>query len=331
MTAPRCWVMTEGAAGMENQCLGLAEALGLTPVVKRVRLRTPWHQATPWLPVLLPGALHPDSDPLAEPWPDLVIGCGRQATGPALAIRRASAGRTVLVHIQNPNTRFSAFDCVVMPEHDRKPGPNVIECLGSLTRITPDRLETAARRWAPAFTGLPRPLVAVLVGGSNRAYTLTPAIMAGVADRLAAWASGQGVGLLVTTSRRTGAGNAAILADRLAPLLAGGRAFLWDGTGDNPYFGFLALADLIVVTGDSVNMMSEAASSGRPLAVIELEGRSGKFDRFRNALYQRGLARPFTGGFQPWTPPRLAETARVAARLRPLLAARGLALPDISP
>src|SRR5215510_6861872 len=68
-----CWVITDGKAGMTTQCVGLAEALGLSPVVKRVRLRTPWRDLTPYF--RLGGRLQftSSSGPFKPPWPDLLI------------------------------------------------------------------------------------------------------------------------------------------------------------------------------------------------------------------------------------------------------------------
>jgi mitochondrial fission protein ELM1 len=123
---------------------------------------------------------------------------------------------------------------------------------------------------------------------------------------------------MVTTSRRTGARNEEVLHRGLAGL----PAEIWDGRGENPYFGMLALADHVVVTGDSVNMVSEAASTGKPVHVVHLRGRSAKFARFHETLAAAGIARPFTGALEDWTYTPLAETRRAAAEIRRRLAAR---------
>ena len=156
----------------------------------------------------------------------------------------------------------------------------------------------------------------MLIGGRNADFRLTPALTVEIAEQLAGLCSTYGAGLLVTPSRRTGARNATILRDRLAGL----PAAVWDGTGDNPYFAYLGLADAVVVTGDSVNMVSEAASSGKPVHVIQLKGRSSKFATFHRELEQAGITRPFTGRLESWTYRPLTDTADVArvvaARLR---------------
>ena len=144
--------------------------------------------------------------------------------------------------------------------------------------------------------------------------------VAGFGDRAV---SGQdlaqrGFGLAITTSRRTGAAATAQLRARLEPL----GAYIWDGKGENPYFGLLALADVVIVTSDSVSMVSEAAFSGKPVHVFELEGGSAKFARFHQALRDAGISRPFRGAIERWvyTPPD--DTARAAAEIRRRYAAR---------
>lgn len=316
--AVTCWVLSDGRAGIENPCLGLAEALGLVPTVKRVRLRSPWRQTTPYLP--LPGigpVLAPDSDRLDPPWPDLLISSGRQAVGLSMAIGRRSP-RAVRVHIQNPGVPFDRFDLVSLPRHDGKHGANLVESRGAIHRVTPARLAQAALDFAALAAPLARPLVAVLIGGSNRFCTLTPALMAGVADQLATLVREQGVGLMITTSRRTGAENEAILRDRLAGL----PVFIWDGTGPNPYFGMLALADALIVTSDSVAMVSEAASTGKPVHVIDLPGNAPKFQRFHDMLRADGITRAFAGQLDAWTYVPLDDTAHLAGRVRVLLDAQ---------
>lgn len=314
-----CWAVTDGSAGMENQCIGLAEAMGLSPVVKRVRLRAPWRQLTPFLRAGCRWAAGAQGDPVAPPWPDLLIGCGRQSTAVSFAVRRASRGRTFTVHIQDPQVAPRLFDLVVVPRHDRPRGANVLVTRGSLHRVTPAVLAAAGERFAARLEPLPRPRVAVLVGGSNAVYRLTPTIVGDMAAALAAFARDSGAGLMVTASRRTGADNTAILQARLS----GPGAEVWDGSGENPYFAYLAHADAIVVTCDSVNMVSEACSTGRPVHVVELEGGSPKFRGFLDGLYADGIARPFRGILESWTYPPLRETEEVAAEVWRHLNARG--------
>ncbi len=316
--AARCWVLTDGSPGMENQAKGLAQVLGFDPLVKRVKNRAPWRWLPGWLwlfPLAAPG---PQGDRIAPPWPDVLIATGRQSVGPALAIKKESGGRTFAVQIQDPGAGRGKFDVIVAPLHDKMTGPNVITTTGSIHGITPESLAAARDRYAPKLAHLKRPLVAVLVGGDNRVYRLTRARCEALCAGLESLARSAGAGLAVTPSRRTGAENEAILRERLKPL----GAEIWDGRGDNPYLGFLACADAIVVTADSVNMVSEACATGKPVFVFELEGGSPKFRDFHRRLREAGMTRPFAGKLERWTYPPLDDTAKVAAEIKKRLAGR---------
>lgn len=315
---PACWVLSPGHAGMENQAIGLAERLGTPFAIRRVRPRAPWT----WLPVTAwPApmrALGPDSDALSPPWPELLIASGRRAIPYAVAIRRASGGRCFCLYLQDPRIDPRHFDLVVPPAHDGLAGANVEATLGALHRITPARLAEAADRWRGSFAALPRPLAAVMLGGSNKVYRLTPPRMRALGESLAALARREGIGLAVTASRRTGADNLAAFRAGLGDT----PAKVWDGVGDNPYFGMLALAEHLLVTADSVSMASEAVATGKPVHVLELDGDGGKFARFHADLRRRGYARSFDGSLPAWTYAAPDEPGRIAAIVRERLADR---------
>ena len=309
------WILTEGLAGTEAPCRGLARALGVEPVVKRVRVRQPWDflPGRLWVrPLAAPTA---DSDELRPPWPELLISSGNVAAPLAVAIKRASGGTTRLVHVQNPKLRLDRFDLVIAPRHDAISGPNVLTIRATLHGLTPDSLTQAALEWTPRLRHLKRPLVAVLIGGSNRRFALTPARVAAMAGELRALIHDQGMGLAVTPSRRTGAANAALLQAELGPE----GAFIWDGQAANPYLGLLALADFILVTQDSVSMISEAIGTAKPVYWIRLPGKSRRLQRFVDDLTADGVVREFRGAQTPlerwsYTPPD--DTARAAAEIR---------------
>ncbi len=316
MSSGDCWVVTDGKAGTENQCLGLAEAMGLPIVVKRLAPRAPWRWPAGSLWTLpwgrLPLRLFQGEAPLAPPWPRLLIASGRPSVGPAIAIRRAAKGATLCVQIQDPRVAPSHFDLVAAPRHDDIRGPNVVATRGALHRVTPERLREAAEHFTPSFTHLPRPLAAVLIGGASRHYRLTDDVATRLAGQLRALAEGSGVGLLVTASRRTGADSEQVL--RAA--LEGTACEFWDGQGENPYLGYLALADHILVTEDSVSMTSEAASTGKPVHTITLEGGAPKFKAFHEALRAEGVTRPFAGTLETWSYTPLDDTQAVAEAVR---------------
>lgn len=329
--APLVWVLHDGKAGMASQSVGLAEATGFPFVEKSLTVRLPWA----WLPPqmwLAPLGLDPlaavgdGAGRLRPPWPDLVIACGRNAAMPALAIKRAAnkipGSRVVAAQVQDPGVGRGAFDLMFVPEHDRLRGPNVVITRGALHRVTAQKLAAERQRF-PELAALPRPVLAVLIGGSNRAYRLTLARLGEIADAIAANLRATGGSVVLTPSRRTGADGIALLRERLAGL----PARVWDGTGDNPYYAYLAAADAVLVTADSVSMISEAAATGKPVHILGLAGNDGKFARFHEAMRRAGITRPFAGRIEEWSYTPLDDTARAGAALRELvlggLVARG--------
>ncbi len=315
---PTCWSLTDGRPGMENQTVGLAEAMGLAPVVKRVFLKTPWRILSPHIMAFKRFAISERGDRIEAPWPDILIATGRPSILPSFYIKEQSGGRTFTVQLQNPVSFRDRFDRIVVPAHDGLSGSNVIVMHGALHRITPERLAAEPPRWESRFAGIPHPRIAVLLGGPNARYSLGTQEMEPLAAQLRAL-SIEGYGLLITGSRRTGADN----IETLRKALAGRPAFISDGSGDNPYFGILAHADAFIVTSDSVNMVTEACSTGKPVHVVALpsksrKGRSGrdKFSRFHRSLEESGRTRPFKGQIETCAYQPLLEMERVARLIR---------------
>lgn len=300
-----CWIVTDGKSGMESQCLGLAEALGLQPKIFRIALREPWRSLAPHLRM---GLAHAFVDnPLSPPWPDLLFATGRQSVPASLFLRQRSP-QTKRVQIQNPAIDPRNFDLVIAPIHDDLWGTNVIHTIGALHRATPERLAAEAAQFAPRIAELPHPRIGVLIGGASGAYRFGTDAARALGRELVQQATTLGGSLLVTPSRRTGAENIAILRDTMS----GTPGFFWDGSGHNPYFGILGSADVLLVTADSVNMITEACASGHPVYVYDLPGGTKKSARFHEGLYLRGYACPFGGSLEPLPTNRLYEMTRVA-------------------
>ena len=304
----RVWALTTGEAGAAGQAEGLAAAVGWPWEAKVVRLRRPWR----WLPAhrQAPGLLrHGLESALGPPWPDLLLTCGRRSASVSIAVRRASGGRCFTLHIQNPRVPPSCFDLVAPPRHDGLEGPNVLATRGALHRVTPAGLAAAAEAWRERLGGLQ---VAVLLGGRSRSHRFTPETVARLADGLARLEGP----IAVTASRRTEPGVVDALRARLAD------AWFWDGEGDNPYLGMLALARHIVVTEDSVSMTSEAVATGKPVYAARMAGGNRRLRRFQALLREEGALRLFDGRLEEWSYEPVDDTARIAGELRRRLAAR---------
>ncbi len=266
---PAVWVIDPYRAGERNQVLALADALGWPCEVKRLRYR----KCAPLAGILrgsgLLGIRVARSDPLRPPWPDLLLSSGVRNEPVCRWIRGQSGGRARIVHVGNPWADPGRFDCVITTPQYRVPERgNVLRNSLTLNRVSGERLERAAARWRSAVAHLPRPYTAVIVGGDSGPFSFGPR----AARRLAADVNcllreSGGAALVSTSSRTSERARRALESSLRVP-----RSFhRWRADGAaNPYFGWLALAERIVVTADSIAMLSEACATGKPVLMFDL-------------------------------------------------------------
>lgn len=287
---PTVWVLTDGKAGDELQCLGVAERLGIVPEIRRVKPRRPWAWLMPRGPIDPREAADRPESPLRPPFPDIAIASGRRAVAYLRALKQASNGATFTVFLKDPRTGTGAADLIWVSGHDKLRGDNVLITTTSPHRLTPERL--AAARAAPpaAIANLRTPRVAVLVGGDSRHHRFTPADIERLAGQLDALA-GSGASLMGSPSRRT----SPALAAAVAPVFARHGGWWWDGNGENPYLALLANADAVVVTADSTNMIGEATATGVPVLVFEPTGGHTKIAALIAALERQRVVHRFCG------------------------------------
>lgn len=304
------WILSDGAAGNENQALALAAALGLAaPKVWRLRARRPWNWLAPqWAPVLSAAQWTP---PLAgSDWPDLAIGAGRTGAAALLSIKRLSAGRTRTVQILDPRVASDRFDLVLVPAHDQVRGDNIIAVDGAIHTVTADWL-AQIRRENPATA--PAPRAVLLVGGPRRGVAISQHTFERMRAELGNWQSTTGGSLQIIGSRRTPRHWRGWL--ETAALKANSQWFD-AGDGDNPYRAALAWGDRFYVSGDSINMLSEAMGTGRPVFAVCNGIPKGKIGRFHQAMHDSGRLHALGATAVGSDYPPLRELERITPELR---------------
>lgn len=308
LSKPTGWILCDkGKTGTYRQCLALAQVIrarySITFEHKEISLRWPWR----YLPAQCarfqkrPELLQNDKVSLKKPYPSLIIAAGRQAITAAMAFRRHS----FIIVLQNPHVKSTYFDMVIPPLHDDVKGESVFSTIGALHPIRPEFLSKLRQdeKVIEKYQAYPQKLVTVLVGGDNKYYRYTNAFISTLIERLRYMITEhrayKGGSLLLTPSRRTRPELISMLQEGLKDL----SCQIWDGNGDNPYLEYLALADALVVTGDSVSMMSEACLMGKPVYIAEVPIKNARFKEFRHSLYANKHAQSLfeefaTEGFQ---------------------------------
>lgn len=313
------WVLDDPRTWTAVQAIGIAERLGLP--FRRIPLAWNWkaHVAG-----LVPhGSLMGVSAELGlEPGrgeaPELVISAGRRSAPVALWLKSHYGCR--LVHCMSPGLsgllNRDAFNLLVIPTHDNPhPAANVMPVLGAPHRVSPLVLTQAEMAWRERLGHLPHPRVALMVGGKVRSAEGMPAAMAHQLGRdVALLAIGMGGSVMATTSRRTGAAAAEALAEGLGPAMH--VLYHWGEPDENPYMGYLATADAIVVTADSVAMISEACATEAPVYVACQELAGPRHHIMIESFVQAGQVRPFAQTLSTWPRAPLDEAGRVADEIR---------------
>lgn len=310
------WAVSDGRAGIENQVLGLAEAIAAKTraniEVRRIKYRGAFDRLPTALKLFPDKMLSPDSDVIEAPWPDIWIAAGRATIPHSIRIKTLSEDKTLVVQLQDPKHPLTAFDAVIAPEHDRIEGDTVLNLKGSTHRVTLERLQAGYARFEKQIEPLPHPRIAVLIGGKSKTHDLTRETAKEMVARIKRAIKALKGSILLTLSRRTPEATRRVFLDAFKDM----PGLIYDGNGDNPYFAFLHAADHILVTEDSVNMVTEAATTGKPVHILAMDHhvlRSGsKFDLFHQSLQHEGLIRPFNGELRSWNYTPLNETQRAA-------------------
>lgn len=303
---PQLWVVTEGMAGTENQCIAVAQSLGIQPVVKRIGLSQPWQSLSPYLGFECAHSFNGDA--LTAPFPDIVIAAGRKAIAACRYIKKQSP-KSFIVFLQNPRMRSSAFDLIAAPAHDHLSGANIITTVATPTKFNPTFCETIRKNTACPFQTHDKIKIGLLIGGGIAGRVMSTNEQDKIIKTIQDLQKKSDTELFVIGSRRT----PLILSQTISSMPI--TSWFTGDANPNPYEAVISYSDIVIVTADSPSMLSDAASAGKATYSLG-EPQTRRHAYLISQMIKAGHIKDYQEGLIPFTPSLLNDAALVAAEIR---------------
>ena len=303
-------LLTEGMHGMISQVEGMAKALGAEYSHKIVRLNFPWNlippKFTPVSEIILKDKIYITENET----PDIIISCGRKSVVPSIFLKKNNP-KIFTIHIQDPKVSFKNFDAIVAPEHDDLKGINIFSSKGAIHYITEPEINKAKQYLANKIKS--KKIVSLILGGPNKYYNFKPNQIVNIFNQIKSIFINKGYEAIVIPSMRT----PKEIID-LAVREMGSCGHVVNKVDKQAYLSAYGLANYVIVTCDSTSMISEAATSGKPIFVAHMEAKKNnyRFKRFFELFHQMGITRNLGEKVETWTYNKHNEAQRIAAEIK---------------
>ena len=268
----KVWLLIDNRKGSAGQIRGIAQQLPKDKyeiIEKEIEYTKLSGLPNLWRGCSLLGLTSVSKEILKKDLPDIVLSGSRRSAPVARWIKKQTQGRAKIIQLLNPGMfGRQDYDLIFLPEHDRGKihGKNVKYTTGSPHSITPEKLQEAKEEWKGNFDNLPHPLTALIIGGNIKGKGFTIENAQNLALAVKEFHKQKRGSLLITDSRRTGTEAEKVIIEILKDIPQ--HNYLWGDKNKNPYMGYLAYADNIIVTGDSVSMCCEACGTGKPVFIF---------------------------------------------------------------
>ena len=303
-------LLTEGMHGMISQVEGMAKALDAEYSHKIVRLSFPWNlippKFTPISQIVLKDKIYINDNEI----PDLIISCGRKSVIPSILLKRKNT-KIFTVHIQDPKVNFKNFDAIVAPEHDNLKGDNIYTSKGAIHYITEPEISKARQYLADKIKS--EKIVSLILGGPNKYYSFNSDQIINIFNQIKSIFVSDGYKIIIIPSMRT---PKEIIDLAVKEMSSCGH--IVNKVDKQAYLSAYALANYVIVTCDSTSMISEAATSGKPIFVAHMKAKKNnyRFKRFFELFKQMGITRDLGEKVETWTYNKHNEAQRIALELK---------------
>ena len=303
-------LLTEGMHGMISQVEGMAKALGAEYSHKIVRLSFPW--------ILIPPKFTPISEIVLkdrnyiteEETPDLIISCGRKSVIPSILLKRKNP-KIFTIHIQDPKVSLKNFDAIVTPEHDDLKGDNIYSSKGAIHYITEIEINKARQYLVDKIKS--EKIVSLILGGPNKYYSFNSDQIINIFNQIKSIFISEGYKVIIIPSMRTPKETIDLAIKEM-----GSHGYVENKVDKQAYLSAYALANYVIVTCDSTSMISEAATSGKPIFVAQMKAKKNnyRFKRFFKLFKQMGITKDLGEKVETWTYNKHNEAQRIALELK---------------
>ena len=299
-------LLTQGMHGMISQVEGMAKALNAEYSHKIVRLSFPWNLIPPKFTPISKIILKDKTYLTENETLDLIISCGRKSVIPSILLKKKNP-KIFTIHIQNPKVSFKNFDAIIAPEHDNLNGDNVYSSKGAIHYITEQEINKAKPYLLDKIKS--QKLVSLILGGPNKYYSFDKDQLNKIFNEIRSNFISKGYAVIVIPSIRT----PKIIID-LAIKEFGADGYVVNSVDKQAYLSAFALATNIVVTCDSTSMISEAATSGKPIFVAHMKAKKNnyRFKKFFQLFKEMGVTRDLGEQVENWTYNKFNEAERIA-------------------
>ena len=261
-----------------------------------------------WLPYFMRGRLgvlkyfleKESLDKLLKMCPEYIISCGSSMASLNYILSKDHLAKSIAI-LKPGLLSFDSFDLIALPNHDK---PFYVKgddkrfaiTFGAPNLIAKSYLSLKTEELCQIFPQLKikeKLTIGVLIGGEAKDVYLSTKSIGVVIEQLKAIIYKLQANVLVSTSRRTSKEidkqfQEAFLSSRNCPLLVCPN----EKDIDSALGGIIGLSDLLLVSGDSLSMISESASSGKPTIVFFPDSRQGdrsKHHKFIKKMSNKGF------------------------------------------
>tara|TARA_Y100001970_G_C14038844_1_gene752569 strand:+ start:45 stop:992 length:948 start_codon:yes stop_codon:yes gene_type:complete len=303
-------LLTEGMHGMISQVEGMAKALNAEYSHKIVRLSFPWNlippKFTPISQIVLKDKIYITENEI----PDLIISCGRKSVVPSIFLKGKNS-KIFTIHIQDPKVNLKNFDAIVAPEHDNLKGDNVYNSKGAIHYITEQEISKAKQYLNDKIKS--EKIVSLILGGPNKYYSFSSDQITNIFSQIKSIFVSDGYKVIIIPSMRT---PKEIIDLAVKEMRSCGHVIT--KIDKQAYLSAYALANYVIVTCDSTSMISEAATSGKPIFIAHMKTKKNnyRFKKFFELFKQMGITRDLGEKVESWTYNKHNEAQRIALELK---------------